>query len=143
MLKCKISASTKGTNSVTMIAIIVPSVVGGLLLIVVIIFIVLRKKQKQGFQLSSIEMSSTYSPPSISNSVDSTIARSSASRYSIKPAEEIREVQDIEIKERLGGGFFSDVFRGVWEKTTPVALKKLKLASAMEEFLREATLLEY
>ena len=53
------------------------------------------------------------------------------------------EVSDIEIKERLGGGQFGDVYRGVWQGTTAVALKKLKNIGQFESFVTEASMLSY
>ena len=65
-------------------------------------------------------------------------------------------VSDIVIKERIGGGNFGDVYRGLWnvnkntiflnvlykiKGNTPVALKKLKDLQAMDEFNREASIL--
>lgn len=88
-------------------------------------------------------------------------------------------VTEIEVKEKLGGGAFGDVYRGtlclrylcvwmcvrvrvylagyadilcpifnsgalgIWQGTTPVALKKLKDAEHVKEFIREADILWY
>lgn len=49
---------------------------------------------------------------------------------------------DIKIDYRIGGGSFGDVYKGVWNGTTPVALKMLKDASQMIEFEKETRLLQ-
>ncbi|EDR48627.1 uncharacterized protein MONBRDRAFT_44220 [Monosiga brevicollis MX1] len=47
--------------------------------------------------------------------------------------------KSIELKSKLGSGQFGDVWRGVWNKTTEVAVKTLKPGSmSAEEFLKEA-----
>jgi hypothetical protein len=84
----------------------------------VIFFLIMRRrtlKQTRRIPSSSLEMST--SPQSlIGSSVESTLSRSSfGNRLSVKNSESMREVHDIQIKERLGGGYFSDVYRGVWE----------------------------
>jgi hypothetical protein len=53
----------------------------------------------------------------------------------------VKTVKDIQVLERLGGGNFSDVYRGVMQRTIIVALKKLKDMDQFEEFAREAALL--
>ena len=50
-------------------------------------------------------------------------------------------LDDIVIKERLGGGNFGDVFRGDWNGTA-VALKLLKSEDHFKEFQREAEMLQ-
>eukprot|EP01114_Cavostelium_apophysatum_P014779 TRINITY_DN3917_c0_g1_i3.p1 TRINITY_DN3917_c0_g1~~TRINITY_DN3917_c0_g1_i3.p1 ORF type:complete len:629 (-),score=107.73 TRINITY_DN3917_c0_g1_i3:1-1887(-) len=56
-------------------------------------------------------------------------------------SQQIPEIKDVTIKERLGGGNFGQVFRGVaWGDTTQVALKKLKKEN-LEDFLSEASIL--
>lgn len=42
-----------------------------------------------------------------------------------------------------GGGNFSTVFKGMWEGTTPVALKLLKNEEDMKEFESETAILKY
>jgi len=51
-------------------------------------------------------------------------------------------VENIEIKERLGGGNFGDVWRGLWNGQTEVALKSLKVEEKLQEFMREAKMLQ-
>jgi serine/threonine protein kinase len=48
----------------------------------------------------------------------------------------------MELKERLGGGKFGDVYRGIWHGTTETALKKLKNSRDSAKFEREAKLLQ-
>lgn len=48
---------------------------------------------------------------------------------------------EVEIDERLGGGNFGEVYRGTWQGSTDVALKKLKDSEHLQDFLREATAL--
>lgn len=45
------------------------------------------------------------------------------------------------VLERLGGGNFGDVYKGIWNGATIVALKRLKTEEQLEEFRREAILL--
>jgi hypothetical protein len=52
-----------------------------------------------------------------------------------------KTITDIKILERLGGGNFGEVYRGIWQSTTFVALKKLKDAEHYKEFEREASML--
>jgi len=51
------------------------------------------------------------------------------------------QIDNIKILERLGGGNFGDVYRGIWNGTTDVALKQLKSKEHFEEFLHEASML--
>lgn len=50
---------------------------------------------------------------------------------------------EIVLKERLGSGNFGDVFKGVWNKRTPVAVKTLKTGTMeVEKFLEEAAIMK-
>ena len=49
---------------------------------------------------------------------------------------------DIEIQHRIGGGNFGEVYRGLWQDTTVVALKKLKGVEQLKEFEAEANTLK-
>jgi serine/threonine protein kinase len=51
-------------------------------------------------------------------------------------------IEDIEIHEQLGGGNYGDVYRGTWNGTTTVALKKLKDKSMFVSFASEASMLQ-
>lgn len=51
-------------------------------------------------------------------------------------------VDDVEIKEELGGGNFGQVYRGVWQGNTEVACKLLKDSTHMKEFAQEVQMLE-
>lgn len=48
----------------------------------------------------------------------------------------------ITVQEKLGGGNFGEVYKGIWNDTTPVALKQLKDENDIQGFLNEATLLQ-
>lgn len=52
-----------------------------------------------------------------------------------------KELQDIVVLERLGGGRFGDVYRGMWN-VNEVALKKLKNEEDFENFQKEAQILQ-
>ena len=52
------------------------------------------------------------------------------------------KITDVTVLGKIGGGNFGDVFRGKWNRTTDVALKKLKSREHLEEFLREASMLQ-
>ena len=54
---------------------------------------------------------------------------------------ENNDLEGIEIKERLGGGNFGDVYRGIWDGTAEIALEELKNSSQMESFEHEAYVL--
>jgi hypothetical protein len=47
---------------------------------------------------------------------------------------------DVEIGKKLGSGKFGTVFKGIWQKTTDVALKKLN-DGQKDEFLSELRIL--
>lgn len=50
---------------------------------------------------------------------------------------------EIELKSRLGGGQYGDVYEGIWKKKTKVAVKTLKDSSSdMKEFLGEARIMK-
>lgn len=52
-------------------------------------------------------------------------------------------LSNIDIGERLGGGAFGDVYRAVWDSTTPVAVKKLTDSAQLGDFRKEAGTLRY
>ena len=51
-------------------------------------------------------------------------------------------VTGIEIQHQIGGGNFGEVYRGLWQATTVVALKKLKGVEQLKEFEAEANTLK-
>lgn len=53
-----------------------------------------------------------------------------------------KPMDDVTVMERLGGGNFGDVYKGIWAGTTLVALKRLKSAEQMQEFSHEASVLQ-
>jgi hypothetical protein len=55
----------------------------------------------------------------------------------------MKDIKDIVIRERVGGGHFADVYRGMWNGVTPVALKKLKNEKQLQDFIKEANVLQY
>jgi len=48
---------------------------------------------------------------------------------------------NVECFERLGGGYFGDVYRGFWNKSIPVALKTIRASSPLLELEKEADIL--
>ena len=51
------------------------------------------------------------------------------------------KLTNIVIEEKLGSGNFGEVYRGLWDKATPVALKKMKSGQFFAQFEHEARLL--
>ena len=51
-------------------------------------------------------------------------------------------ITDIEIQHQIGGGNFGDVYQGLWQDTTVVALKKLKGDEQLKEFEAEVNTLK-
>jgi hypothetical protein len=49
---------------------------------------------------------------------------------------------NVQVHAKLGGGNFGDVYEGLWQDTTKVALKTLKMEQ-LEEFAKEYELLRY
>ena len=58
------------------------------------------------------------------------------------PKTALRDVYDIKILELLGDGNFGEVFRGMWQGTTEVALKKLRNQDDFNQFANEAAILQ-
>jgi serine/threonine protein kinase len=46
------------------------------------------------------------------------------------------------VLEQIGKGSFGEVYCGIWNETTRVALKKLHEKSQFESFIKEATILQ-
>ena len=91
------------------------SIVGCAIIVIVIAFFLLRERKRKNSTLVS------------RNSI------SLETRFQIK---------DIQIQNRLGGGNFGEVYRGLWKSITPVALKKLKDEEQLKEFEKEAEILK-
>ena len=53
----------------------------------------------------------------------------------------VDKIEDVEVLEKLGSGNFGEVYRGVWQGTTFVALKRL--TGDISEFRREASTLQF
>ena len=54
----------------------------------------------------------------------------------------MKKISDIEILKKIGTGNFGEVYKGVWQGTTPVALERLRESNLIQEFLAEATILQ-
>ncbi len=52
-------------------------------------------------------------------------------------------LSNITVQALLGSGKFGQVYKGTWEGTTPVALKKLKEGDDLKSFASEITVLQY
>ena len=52
-------------------------------------------------------------------------------------------IGNIVVKEKIGEGNFGEVYSGLWNLATPVALKKLKNEEYIREFVKEANILMY
>ena len=64
------------------------------------------------------------------------------SLYTALPQKQITgNLENVQIEKFIGSGSFGEVYRGLWNSVTPVALKKLKFTDRMKEFIDEATVL--
>ena len=113
-----IKSPSSKSNTTTLIIAVVCGIAGFLLLLAAIILFVLFKRKKQGDRTSKTEVAME------------TVKKD---RY---------KIYDIEIQEKLGGGNFGEVYKGVWKELTIVALKKLKDEKQLTEFTKEAEILK-
>jgi serine/threonine protein kinase len=51
-------------------------------------------------------------------------------------------MSNIEIKKKIGKGAFGEVFIGLWNGTTDIAMKKLNQTENKNEFIKESNLLK-
>jgi len=115
-----------------LIEIIVPSGLGVLILVVIVVILVSLRRRKT--KRNTLSFDSAFfgnipvSPPEPGMDVNS---ESSYSRWNT--------IKDVEIKEKLGGGNFGVVYRGIWHGGE-VALKKLAKEDE-ESFFNEASVL--
>jgi serine/threonine protein kinase len=55
----------------------------------------------------------------------------------------INHIDNVQVLDRIGHGSFGEVYQGIWNETTRVALKRLHDKSEFEKFQKEASLLQY
>ena len=63
--------------------------------------------------------------------------------YTMLPEKQIGKLDNVNVDKFIGSGSFGEVYRGLWNNVTPVALKKLKYTDHMKEFMDEAVTLLY
>jgi hypothetical protein len=141
------SSSTKTNSTVPIIVgVMVPSIVIILSLLVYIIISNRRARKRQ----DNLELMMTNSHQSGSSSYRSSVIDRNS--ISITPRSSVylknldspytQLLADIKIQRQLGGGQFGQVYKGVWQDTTDVALKKLK-SEGIEDFKKEVNTLKY
>ncbi len=96
-----------------MILIVIPAVVGGVLLLVLLVGIVWCRKRYHESEETLLELT------------------------------EWQQIRQVGILQRLGGGQFGDVYKGLMEGNTEVALKKLRSNDFSREFQNEVKILMY
>jgi len=89
---------------------------GGLVILMgIILFIVRRRKgKKEEGELGNIEMGGLR---------------------------DVQPMKDVKIAEKLGAGNFGEVYKGTWQGTTTIALKKSKTEESFREAVKEAKML--
>jgi len=98
---------------------------GGLLILAAILIAVFLKKRRDNRYEDQYEKQSEHYTISVSlNNMESTSL-----------------IKNVQINEKLGSGNFGEVYKGTWNGTTPVALKKLKSKEQIQEFAQEAKVL--
>jgi len=114
------------------------------------LFLIRRKMINNAGAIDKLEMpgasGQSGSSPSISGSHDWTIKPSFINVLTNSPLLRANTpsvyLQNIRIERKLGAGRFAEVFLGVWNGTTPVALKMLKYgATSAREFENEMRML--
>ena len=98
--------------------------------------LVRNAKRKHRAKETSIELHAPESPyyKSATQPSSRIVSSASPSGWTI--------VENVELHESLGAGHFGIVYRGIWNGTTAVALKKLKSKEELKDFLQEASMLQ-
>eukprot|EP01117_Protostelium_nocturnum_P008397 TRINITY_DN29_c0_g1_i1.p1 TRINITY_DN29_c0_g1~~TRINITY_DN29_c0_g1_i1.p1 ORF type:complete len:687 (-),score=240.71 TRINITY_DN29_c0_g1_i1:43-2103(-) len=126
------NANNSSGNSSSSIGPIVGGVVGGVVLIAVIAIIaaVLIHKKKKKEKKGDIE-----APKGTSHSEGSSL------KGDFDSMDRIPLLKNISIGDELGNGKFGMVYKGIWNGTTPVALKINRSDQGQDEFVNEMNIL--
>lgn len=90
---------------------------------------------------TKLENTSSQNYPSITEM--SVVTHSSPSYNATPNTSRDAYLTGIIIDKSIGGGKFGEVFKGYWNGTTTVALKKLRSSTTNKEFENEVTILQY
>jgi serine/threonine protein kinase len=137
-------------SSVPLAVIVVPSVLGGILCIalavlIVVIVVYLRKdRKKKKLDLEKDEKDEKDKPDlgATELSEKEIVLKTLNFDHNRPSATSGTIMKNIQVVEKVASGQYGEVFRGIWNKSIDVALKKLTNQQAMKDFTREAALLE-
>eukprot|EP01117_Protostelium_nocturnum_P006517 TRINITY_DN2349_c0_g1_i1.p1 TRINITY_DN2349_c0_g1~~TRINITY_DN2349_c0_g1_i1.p1 ORF type:complete len:731 (+),score=292.86 TRINITY_DN2349_c0_g1_i1:338-2530(+) len=125
--------NVNGSNSNSNVGAIVGGIVGGIAaiaIIAVIIIIVMKKRGKK------------EKKPDVENPKPESVNSFAGEGYAnFESMDRVPILKDITIGSELGNGKFGKVFKGIWDGTTPVALKVTQSNEGQEEFLNEMRIL--
>ncbi len=71
------------------------------------------------------------------------IVKAKRAKKTAPKLKDLREIEDIQIGRVLGAGSFGQVYEGLWQGTTKVALKKVMDPEQFGAFVQEAAMLQY
>jgi len=107
-----------GTDIMKIIVIVVPVVVGVMLIVAVIIAVFMLRRRRQKMEL--------------------------VAEISLLPAypTEIVQYDQVQIQESIGQGVYGTIYKGLYQGTTRVALKRLDNENDLPKFLQEANIMK-
>ena len=133
--------SNEKSNSKNNLIVIILSVIGGFFGLSIIVFLIFAVKTRcfginKNNKISDVE---TESKP---NKNEKKSNKNEIVNQSISQATGNFMLRDCVIIEKIGGGSFGEVYKGILQGTTEVALKKL-IKEQVDEFINEASILAY